>query len=84
MKHREFFHDVSRIGEFFGENFWHWPRIPNKLSKRTPKILFLFSSGEKVDFQMAAAAIDGATKIWSCKVDAMHKEATQAVKGKKN
>jgi len=30
---------------------------------------------------MAAAAIDGATKIWSYKVDAMHKEATQAVKG---
>ena len=41
----------------------------------------MFSENEQVDFQMAAAAIDGATKIWSYKVDAMHKEATQAVKG---
>ena len=43
--------------------------------------IFLFRDGEKVDFQMAASAIDGATKIWGYKVDAMHREATQAVKG---
>lgn len=48
---------------------------------RESKLSFAYRSGDKVDFQMAAAAIDGATKIWSYKVDAMHKEATQAVKG---
>ena len=45
------------------------------------KFLSTFSAGDQVDFQEAATGIDAATKIWCCKVDSMHTEATQAVKG---
>ena len=38
------------------------------------------SASDKINFQSAAVEIEAGTKIWSYKVDAMYKDATQAVK----
>ena len=38
------------------------------------------SASDKINFQNAAVEIEAGTKIWSYKVDAMYKDATQAVK----
>lgn len=38
----------------------------------------------KVDFAEAATALDGATKIWCYKVDAIYNEACQITKGRKH